>query len=147
MMDTSNEINVYNLNDFVTYERPPERNILKITWVHSNVELTNLMIRENSIIGRKDCYTNSLWVNEMKNILMWEEGKSFNVIIYRRFQDNNKLIIKESGALQPTSRFAYLKIDENGYLMIKPPLVETFDRCNCLYNDLWDEERGPCILK
>ena len=145
-METLNEINIYNLNEFVTYDRIPERKMMTVNWESSNTELTNLMCRENSVIGRSDYYTNSLWVNEMKNILMWEEGKSFNIIIYKRF-DDNKLIIQENVTFHPESRYAYLKIDENGYLMIKLPLLQKFNRCNCLYNDLWDQERSPYTLK
>jgi hypothetical protein len=141
-MDKSSEINVYNVNEYVTYERIYERGILIITWDSSNADLTKLMCQENSFVGRKGCYTNSLWVNEMKNILLWEEGKSFNVVIYKNFSDS-KLVVKRAA----TSYSPFLKIDENGYLMIKPLFIQSFERCDCLYNDLLDEENSTYTLK
>jgi hypothetical protein len=41
----------------------------------------------------------------------------------------------------------FLKIDENGYLMIKSPKNETYELCNCLYNDLLTEGNGIYVMK
>jgi len=141
MMDAASEITVYNLEDFITYTIVPERRRLVITWDKTNRILHTLICNENSLIFNKNYYKSCLWVNEMKRILEWEQGKSFNISMYL---DMNfipyKIHIYET-------QYTFLKIDENGYLMMKPPNTETYDLCNCLYNDLLNEENSPYIMK
>ena len=38
-----------------------------------------------------------------------------------------------------------IKIDEDGYLMVKKSF--TFEKVICVYNDLLDEEYNPYVLK
>jgi hypothetical protein len=143
MMETQSEIDVYNLHKYTNYEMFPERCRCTITWDMENEELHTLMKNENSLILNSDYYTNSLWVNEMKRTLSWELGKSFTLSMY--YITLPKLVIYETRIVDgPWSR---LKIDEEGYLLIKKNDETSFERCNCLYNSLWEEENSPYIMK
>ena len=139
-MGTRREINIYNLHEFIQYDIIPETHRLMITWDKTNYTLNALICNENSLIFDNNYYKNSLWVNEMKRILEWEEGKSFNISMYLDINKHTKIYIYET-------HYTFLKIDENGYLLIKPPMTETFKRCHCLYNDLLDEENTLYIMK
>ena len=140
MMDAASEITVYNLHEYITYTILPERQRLVITWDKSNRILNTLICNENSLMFNKGYYKSCLWVNEMKRILEWEQGKSFNISMYL---DGNSIPYKIH--IYETN-FTFLKIDENGYLMVKPPSRETYELCNCLYNDLMNEEYSPYIM-
>jgi hypothetical protein len=56
-----------------------------------------------------------------------------------------KLIIYETRNIDGPS--SLLKIDEEGYLLIRKGVTSSFKRCNCLYNSLWEEENSPYIMK
>lgn len=142
-METQSEIDVYNLHKYPTYEMFPERGRCTITWDMNNVELNTLMKNENSLLLDSDYYTNSFWVNEMKHILSWELGKSFTLSMY--YIPLPKLIIYETRNIDGPS--SLLKIDEEGYLLIRKGVTSSFKRCNCLYNSLWEEENSPYIMK
>ena len=138
MMNAASEITVYNLHEYITYTILPESRRLVITWDKSNRILNTLICNENSLIFNKGYYKSCLWVNEMKRILEWVQGKSFNISMY--YDGNYKIHIYETNS-------TFLKIDENGYLMVKPPNTKTYDLCNCLYNDLLNEENSPYTMK
>ena len=143
MMETQSEIDVYNLHKYPNYEMFPERGRCTIAWDMNNVELHTLMKNENSLLLDSDYYTNSLWVNEMKRTLSWELGKSFTLSMY--YITLPKIVIYETRNVEgPLSR---LKIDEEGYLLIRKNGETSFERCNCLYNSLWEEENSPYIMK
>ena len=135
------EITVYNLESFIRYTLLPEKQMLFITWDKSNYILNTLICNENSLMFKNDYYKSASWVNEIKKILEWEQGKSFNISMYL---DKNtipyRIVIYET-------YLTFLKIDEDGYLMIKPPNSETYELCNCLYNDLLTEENSAYVLK
>jgi hypothetical protein len=60
--------------------------------------------------------------------------------MYLDINKHSKIVIYET-------YHTFLKIDEHGYLMLKPPNAEAYELCYCLYNDLLDEENGPYIMK
>ena len=137
------EITVYNLHEFIKYTiiHGNQRIRMVITWDKSNRILNTLICNENSLMFNKAYYKNSLWVNEMKRLLEWEEGKSFNISMYLDINSiPYKIVIYET-------HHTFLKIDENGYLLMKPPGSETYELCHCLYNDLLNEENSLYILK
>lgn len=142
-METQSEINVYNLHKYSNYDVFPERGRCTIAWDMNNVELHALMKNENSLILDSDYYTNSFWVNEMKRTLSWELGKSFTLDMY--YVPLLKLVIYETRNIARHS--SRLKIDEEGYLLVRKNDRSSFERCNCLYNSLWEEENSPYIMK
>jgi hypothetical protein len=121
----------------------PEKERCVITWDNTNEELNTLMKNENSLLINPVYYSNALWVNEIKRVLGWEVGKSFDIAMY---YIPSKLIVYKTNNIVNS----FVKIDENGYLLVREinkQLNLTFERCNCLYNDLLDEENSPYILK
>ena len=50
-----------------------------------------------------------------------------------------------------TDRNLYVKINEYGYLMVKKIIISSndsiFEKVNCVYNDLLDEEYNSYVLK
>jgi hypothetical protein len=103
------------------------------------------MKNENSLLLHSEYYTNSLWVNEMKLTLSWEVGKSFSLCMYYLPFIIPKIVIYEMPHVaKPVS---ILKIDEDGYLLIRKNATLAFERCNCLYNSLWEQENLPYIMK
>jgi hypothetical protein len=142
-MKPQSEIDVYNLHEYPIYETFQERGRCTITWDMKNVELHKLMKNENSLLLVSDYYNNSLWVNEMKGILSWELGKSFTLGMY--YIPLPKIVIYETTDVFRHS--SLLKIDEDGYLLIRKTHSSDFERCNCLYNYLWEQEDSYYILK
>jgi len=140
------EIDEYNLHQYISYTLKPKINTIIINWDTTNNKLNKLMRKENLYLLSKDFYSNSMWVEEMKNLLQWEKGKTFAICLYSGV-DIGKMTLYLIN--YPESyNYRYLKIDENGYLMMKINTEEeTFKRCNCLYNDLLDEETRTYIFK
>jgi len=144
-METQSEINVYNLHDYLNYETFPANRRCTITCDRTNEELHTLMKNENSLLLHSEYYTNSLWMNEMKRTLSWESGKSITLGMYYLPLDIPKIVIYETvNVAKPSS---LLKIDEDGYLLIRKDVMLSFERCNCLYNSLWELEISPYIMK
>jgi hypothetical protein len=142
-MKTQSEIDVYNLHEYPIYERFQERGRCTITWDRNNVELHKLMMNENSLLLNSDYYNNSLWANEMKSLLSWELGKSIMLNMY--YIPLPKIVIYETTDV--FSHSSLLKIDEDGYLLIRKTYSSDFEKCNCLYNYLWEQEDSHYVLK
>jgi hypothetical protein len=142
-METRNEIDVINLHEYSIYETFQERGRCTITWDMNNVELHKLMMNENSLLLDSDYYNNSLWVNEMKSLLSWELGKSIMLNMY--YIPLPKIVIYETTPV--FSHSSLLKIDEDGYLLIRKTYSSDFEKCNCLYNYLWEQEHSHYVLK
>jgi hypothetical protein len=141
------EINCYNLCEYVRYNAIKREKKLEILWDGTNKQLNYLMMIEELYISSINHFTNSLWVNEIKTMMDWKDGESISVWRYTFIQPGKMIIFVINPSIF-NSR--YLKIDENGYLLLKTDddlQNQTFIRCNCLYNDIIDEEKEPYILK
>jgi hypothetical protein len=141
------EINCYNLQDYVTYRVNKEYSKIEILWDGTNKQLNYLMSNEELCGSSNDHFTNSLWVDEIKKMMEWEEGETISVWRYT-FLEPGKMVIFVIVPL--IFNYQYLKIDEDGYLLLKEDgdiQNQTFRKCNCLYNDLIDEESEPYIFK
>jgi len=143
-MSTS-KINIHNLHEYLQYEVVAELEQLVITWDTTNDELNRLMRDEYVRICSNDYYNNSLWVNEVKKMIGYEEGTSYVLIMYS-YLSNERLVIQSTHLNIPNF---YLKLDENGYLLLRPNRREdeNYYRCHCLYNDLLDDELASYVLK
>lgn len=141
------EINCYNLHEYLSYKAIKEHNKLGIHWDGTNKRLNYLMSIEELCGSSKHHFTNSMWVDEIKKMMEWEEGKSIGIWRYTFIEPGNMVIF----IIDPSIfNYQYLKIDESGYLLLKQNddiQNQTFRRCNCVYNDLNDEEKEPYILK
>ena len=141
------EINCYNLHEYLSYRVIKEYNKLEIHWDGTNPRLNYLMNIEELGGSSQDHFTNSLWVNEMKKMMKWEEGKSIGMWRYIFIQPGKMVIFVIEASI---FNYRYLKIDESGYLFLKQDddiQNQTFIKCNCLYNDILDDEKDIYILK
>lgn len=140
------EINVYNLHEYINYRILPEMNQIIISWDKTNNHLDKLMLNENLLVNGNS-FKNSLWVNEIKKLIHWEQGKSFGIFVNNNIVKTRIIIyvIDQTSSQQAV----WVKLDENGYLMVKKYNIQEwiFEKVNCLYNDLLDEEYSQYTLK
>lgn len=142
---TTPEVTIYNLHEYLQYEIVPETQQVVITWDTEIGELNYLMRYEYIKLGSTEYLTSSMWVNEMKKIWDWEQGKSFTLVIYS-YLFRERMVIQ----LTKCNTLAFsLRIDEDGYLTLCFDSHENkeYIRCHCLYNDLLDEEMNPYVMK
>ena len=143
----TSEINVYNLNDYTQYEIFCENQTrIVMKWDGTNPQLTTLMNNEYFLLKKNTEYVSSLWVDDFKKVNNWEPGKRMCLSAVKF--GSSMILYQVKLVFLP---FSYLVIDENGYLLFKKQnndRIQEFERCNCLYNDLLDEENnGLYILK
>lgn len=142
-MNSVREISLSNLHEHIIYNIFLEKERCILNWDTRNNELNTLMKNENSLLLNQEYYSNALWINEIKRVLGWDVGKSFDIVIY--YIPSQIVVYKTVNILN-----SFVKIDENGYLLLRQPFKQlqlTYERCNCLYNDLLDEENLPYTLK
>jgi hypothetical protein len=145
-MSESREVNVLNLHEYLRYDLTNATRRMAIMWDGSDHDVKSLIMKD-TFIGNDDYYANALWVNVVKQLLNWEEGTTLDITI-QEYHDLNKIIISQSMSLWVIS--TNFRIDEDGYLCrnrVSIPNNQNYIRCNCLYNDLLDEENHPYILK
>ena len=144
------EINLYNLYDYVTYMF--DEDILNIYWDPINKSVDDLMMLERRmfLLDYKSQYKCScFWVDELKKCVSWEHGKK----IYMKCVSFRNGLIQVFIYGRDIQMFGTEMIDENGYLFIRNN--ECFDggrnillkRCDCVYNDIINEDQLPYILK
>lgn len=143
------EINVYNLHEYSSYRLLPHLNQIIISWDKNNKQLDSLMLNENLLISERS-FKNSLWVNELKKSIHWERGKSVGLFVNSNISQTQIIIYVIDTSI--TYQYVMIKLDEDGYLMVKNKNSvnirdQTFEKVNCLYNDLLSEEYSPYTLK
>jgi hypothetical protein len=142
------EINVYNLHEYSNYRLLPHLNQIIISWDKNNKQLDSLMLNENLLIS-ENSFKNSLWVNELKKATHWEPGKCVGLFVNDNISQTRIIIYVIDTSI--SQHYVMIKLDEDGYLMVKKNNVNTreqiFERVNCLYNDLLSEEYSPYMLK
>ena len=145
-MSASREVNVLNLHEYLRYDLTNATRRMAIMWNGSDIDVKSLIMKD-TFIEANDYYANALWVNVIKQLLDWSEGVSLDFCI-EEYHELNKIIIYKP--LDLTMKLRNFRIDEDGYLFINRftyPANQTYTKCNCLYNDLLDEEKDPYILK
>ena len=148
------EINFQNVYENVTYKYKNNQyeNALYIYWDSSNPKLTSLMNHELSIYRQYEYEKvkfNAAWVEKIKECAEWTRGQVINFNIDRLGNGMSKFVIYGdfNRVLNP------IQINGDGYLCL--PYYERFPeytnsiyiKCNCLYNDLLDEEYSQYTLK
>lgn len=142
-------IDISNLHEYMEYEIIPEQQKIIVYWNYENNYINSLMTNEfNELFLTNDYYFNGMWANEMKKMFNWKMGKTIGISTHH-YVFVGKIVISQ---FQNVSDDMFnLKIDENGFLCVKPfrdnVRMHTFVRCNCMYNDLLDEENTPYIFK
>ena len=146
--DKMEEITVYNLHEHLIFKMFNNIEKMEITWNGRNKGLNYLMSNEDLLLNSKDYISNSMWVNKMKEMLEWKEGETICMWKYI-YSNPGKMTV--STIIDPDNfQYRYLKVDENGYLFVKmdiDPENQGFRRCNCLYNDMIDEEKVLYVFK
>jgi hypothetical protein len=138
-----NQINLYNVYDFVTYEHDLEKKLLRITWDKDNEAINRIMITE--------CYQSHnkirgfYWIDELKRITGWCLGDK--ILVIGCSHDNGWIRIY--WVFNSVAYVDYNIIDSDGYFYKRDYNLDNhpFTKINCLYNDLMDDEMLPYILK
>jgi hypothetical protein len=142
---TTPEVSIYNLEEYLHYDVIPESQQIVITWDTEFVGLNYLMRYEYIKLTTNEYFTSSMWVNEIKKIWNWEQGKSLTLNLYS-YLTRERLVIQLCERNIPAFS---LRIDEDGYLTFCLDSHESkeYIRCHCLYNDIHDEEMKPYVMK
>ena len=142
------EINVYNLHEYINYRIHPQMDQIIISWDKTNKQLDKLMLNENLLVS-ENSFKNSLWVNEIKKLVPWEQGKSVGLFVNDNILQTRIIIYVIDTSI--SQQYGWVKLDEDGYLMVKKNhdniRDQIFEKVNCLYNDLLDEEYSQYTLK
>jgi hypothetical protein len=147
-MDDVSLVEYSNFHKYINYELIHENRQLVIFWDVSNKQLDVFMNQEIDMLYEVDHYLNGMWIEKIKEIFDWEKG--LNVGFFMSYYTNSGRIIafqhKYSGFNTHNK-----KIDENGYFCVKPFVdnkrLDEFVRCNCMYNDILDQELLPYVMK
>jgi hypothetical protein len=148
-------IDIYNLYENVSYKFDEDKRKFTVSWDKSNKDLCDLMENEvNMIYDQEDIFTNSSFIEFIKESVRWEEGQTihFNIIcnslrvtiniLDNVYQDN----------------YTFLELNGDGYLYIREfrgncPFCRdeteyVSRKKKCYYNDLVADEKGySYILK
>ena len=145
-----NEINLFNVYDYVTYKF--RDNILIVSWNNRDKNIDTLMCHERQPYHYQNDNTkkyNCQWIDELKNSISWKRGETIKIRINASRSGEFRITINPN-PIDKIMRFVYEEIGEDGYLYISPynrgfwPILE---KCNCLYNDILDENDEPYVLK
>jgi hypothetical protein len=104
------------------------------------------MLNEN-LLFKKAHTINCLWINQVKKVVKWKQGSV--CYLFASLNNQKSLIVV---LVEPVDiyRNICVIINEDGYLMRKKDISSDdniFERVNCVYNDLLDEEYNPYVLK
>ena len=142
------DINVYNLHEYLSFKVFERIEKIEIRWDGRNKRLNYLMANEDLLLNSKGYITNSMWVNQLKEMMNWKEGETICMWKYI-YSTPGKMTV--SVIVDPDNfQYRYLKVDENGYLFVKMDIDhenQGFRRCNSVYNDMIDEEKVSYVLK
>jgi hypothetical protein len=141
------EVNYYNIHEYIDYKITEHLNTVFIYWDTSNEQIHNLMLNENLLFKKEDTI-NCLWVNQIRRVVKWKQGSVCYLFATLNYQKTMLVVF----SLDPTDihRNICVMINEDGYLMKKKDISSDeiiFERVNCVYNDLLDEEYNPYVLK
>jgi hypothetical protein len=147
-MNKMEDINVYNLHEHLSFNVFRQIQKIEIRWDGRNKRLNYLMANEDLLLNSKGYISNSMWVNQLKEMMNWKEGETICMWKYI-YSTPGKMTV--SVIVDPDNfQYRYLKVDENGYLFVKmdiDPENQGFRRCNSVYNDMIDEEKVSYVLK
>lgn len=142
------DINVYNLHEYLSFKVFEQIQKIEIRWDGRNKRLNYLMANEDLLLNSKGYISNSMWVNQLKEMMNWKEGETICMWKYI-YSTPGKMTV--SVIVDPDNfQYRYLKVDENGYLFVKmdiDPENQGFRICNCVYNNMMDEEKASYVFK
>jgi hypothetical protein len=147
-------IDIYNLYENVNFEYCEDTKSLRVSWDRKNKELHELMKKERIPYTMNYKY-NAFWVGELKKNVGWVEGVKMKISIKDiAISACNEFTIQ----VLDDNHVGYIceSIDEDGYLCTLQygtkligvnKYIESMKRCDCLYNEMIQEEHEPYILK
>jgi hypothetical protein len=141
------DIDICNVYDYVSYQF--EDNILSISWDIKNDEVHSFMIEEANPYSNE--YDNTslfscMWVEELKKRISWKLGDKIYIKLKYVVKGNFRVIVSN----EPMTGFIYEEIREDGYLYTAPfgeEFLPVLQKCNCVYNELLDQDIESYILK
>ena len=70
------DINVYNLHKYLSFKVFNQIQQIEIRWDGRNKRLNYLMANEDLLLNSKGYISNSMWVNQLKEMMNWKEGET-----------------------------------------------------------------------
>ena len=147
-MSNNSEITIYNLYEHVMYNYDEENQVLGIYWDCNNEKLNILMNDEMSCYNYRhniEKKYSSLWIDTLKRYVSYRDGDKIQFQVKSKTGSFHIFIKKDMN-----SKYIFEEIGDDGYLYVSPygdSISTGLIKCNCLYNDLLDEESGPYIFK
>lgn len=156
-MSEHREVTIYNVYDFVNYAFNPVKGELNITWDISNADVENVMTIEKIPYDSNLKYS-ALWVEELKRCVGWEQGMEIQLSINYSYKPNAHGILSITVFKECYNGHIYEFIDKDGYFRVRqykrPAVISSegknsreMELCNCVYNDMVDDEKVPYIFK
>ena len=140
-------IGIHNLYENVTYLF--QDNILYVSWNASNKTINSFMIDEMNPYTRVGDITplySCMWVDELKKHTHWELGATIHIKLKYIKPGIFHIIVSN----KEMCGFVYEEIRGDGYLYTTPfgeEFIPVLQRCDCIYNNLLDQEPDHYILK
>jgi hypothetical protein len=132
-------MDILRLYDNVTYKYDTQNRVLVIKWNKGNKNINSLMNEEITPYNYPNSKYNCFWVGELKKCISWKIGVKIHINIQSAFDGTIHICVCD----YQENRFIYEEIGEDGYLYINPYqyiFEKTLEKCNCVYNDLLEEE-------
>lgn len=138
-------MNIIRLYDNIRYKYDDKSKILYVKWDNTNKVINSFMNEEITPYNYPDSkhyHTNKyncFWVGELKRCISWKKGNKIHINIKSEFDGTFHICVCE----YQENRFIYEEIGEDGYLYINPYqyiFETTLEKCNCVYNDILNQE-------
>ena len=144
---------IYNLYENIAYKFNEGKQKMTLSWDKSNEEINELMNNEILLLyGQEDIFTNSSFVDIIKECVQWNEGQIIHFNIHVGVRVTIQILLNGY-----QEEYTFLEINGDGYLYIKEfrgncnvckdDTEFTTRKKNCYYNDLMSENEKPYILK
>jgi hypothetical protein len=143
---------MFTFYDYIFYNHTSNSEKLVVTW-DTLEEKYELLMKNEFNFNIANSRKNSYWVSELKRMVKWEPGNSITMVVYTYYYPKKVVIsvinFKNNHIVNnPDMLSRALKIDEDGFLMVKNDYTNNeFERCNCIYNDELELYKYPYILK
>jgi hypothetical protein len=141
-------MDIYNIFNHVTCEFDNDNQCIHLLWDRTNEKIDKIMNEERFYdLQISNIIYNCMWVEEIKKNINYEPGMT--IYFYKSIINSDMISIYFK--YENNGMWYHQKLDEEGYLLIREIHNEAYTkkyiRCNCVYNEILEQESTPFILK